>query len=150
VSWYTVLTHKIFTLSTAKGSGTARRFAAAGRCLRGHTKRFRARLEGPATWLSRGIVIQAACAFETFCELVNLGSSQNPCPEHSEGFTQSIPKGSGTASRRFTGWLCLITRKPFTLSTPNDSGTTSRHLVIMKHLDEVQTISYFYESTKGT
>ena len=101
MSWYTVLTHKIFTLSTAKGSGTARRFAAAGRCLRGHTKRFRARLEGPATWLSRGIVIQAACAFETFCELVNLGSSQNPCPEQSEGFTQITAKGSGTASRRF-------------------------------------------------
>ena len=43
-----------------------------------HSKRFRARLEGPAAWLSRSTAILVACAFETFCELVNLGASQNP------------------------------------------------------------------------
>ena len=51
---------------------------AAGRCLRAQTKRFWARLEGPADVISRGIVILAACAFETFCKLVNLGDLQNP------------------------------------------------------------------------
>ena len=39
---------------------------------------FWARLEGPAAWALRSFEILVACAFETFCELVYRGDSQNP------------------------------------------------------------------------
>jgi hypothetical protein len=42
------------------------------------TERFWARLEGPADYTSGCFAIQVACAFETFCKLVNLGDLQNP------------------------------------------------------------------------